>query len=530
MIHKFLVYISRFLEASKGYKKTKSFFYNLLENDHYKYKKFFDYFMIIIVLSSVFVLLYDVKNQLGEILYIYDIYVVTTIFVVEYLLRFWIYNDVHKIILDEEEKSIFLGKEFETKKVLKEIYQKKLEYIISPFAIIDLLAILPAYRPLRILRIFMLFRLFKVLRYTKSVNNFLSIIKTKKFEILTLLILVGFITFIGGAVIYVFEYHKNPNIHNFFDALYWSLVTISTVGYGDISPVTNEGRVLTMFLILAGIGFISFATSIIASAFAEKLQELKTQRIENEAHNLKEYYLICGYSDITELLAKKFQTERERFIIVDLEDDKIKKATELGFLALKSDITKTETLDLFKFENIKKIFILTNNDIINTFLILSLKDYINRQNINIDIIAIVNDERNEVKLSKAGAKYVLNPTKVSALFTSEYIYNPVSFEIITAIFNEKDNISVDEIEVIENSFLDEILLGDIDFGKYQITLIGVAKQNEAKLYNHILKIQKRYFYFNPEPEINLEKNDILLVVGDVRRINHFKFEIEKSAL
>ena len=529
-MHKFLVYIARFLDTSESYKKTKTFFYNLLENDHYKYKKFFDIFMIFIVLSSVFVLLYDVKNQLGKILYIYDIYVVTTIFIVEYIVRLWIYNDIHTIILKEEEESIFLNRAFNTSKVLKEIAKKKFEYITSPFAIIDFLAILPAYRPLRILRIFMLFRLFKVLRYTKSVNNFLSIIKTKKFEILTLLILVGFITFIGGAVIYVFEYGKNDNIHNFFDALYWSLVTISTVGYGDISPVTYEGRVLTMFLILAGIGFISFATSIVASAFAEKLQELKTQRIENEAHNLKEYYLICGYSDITELLAKKFQKEKQRFIIVDLEDEKIKKANEAGFLALKADITKTETLDLFKFENIKKIFVLTNNDIINTFLILSIKDYMNKFNINLEIIAIANDERNETKLSRAGAKYVLNPTKVSALFTSEYIYNPVSFEIITAIFNEKDNISVDEIEVIENSFLDGVLLGEIDFSKYQITLIGIAKQNEAKLYTHILKIQKRYFYFNPEPEINLEKNDILLVVGDVRRINHFKFEIEKSAL
>jgi len=525
VIEKFLIYIATFLNVSKRYNDTKNFFRNLFENDNYKYKKVFDVFMILIVLSSVFILLYDVKNSLGEILYIYDIYVVTTIFVIEYVIRFWIYNDARDIILKEEEESAFLGRKFDTKKVLKEIFRKKLEYITSPFAIIDLLAILPAYRPLRILRVFMLFRLFKVLRYTKSVNNFLAILKTKKFELITLLMLVGFITFIGGAVIYVFEYKVNPNIHSFFDAIYWSLITISTVGYGDISPVTSQGRILTMFLILSGIAFISFATSIIASAFTEKLQEVKSQRIENEAHKLSSFYLICGYSKVTELVANNLKNDNEKFIIVDLDVDKIQEATEKGFLALKADITKKETLELFNFEHIKKIFILTNDDIINTFLTLSLSSYSDK-----DIIAIANDERNESKIEKAGAKYVINPTRISALFASEYIGNPVSFEIITAIFSNESRTKVDEIEVLERSFIDNKLIGEIDFKKEKLILIGILKINKAKLFSHNIEFMNRYFYFNPEPEIMLEAGDVLLVIGDIRSINYFKFRLQKSSL
>ena len=122
--------------------------------------------MIFVVFSSVFVLLYDVKKEIGRILYIYDIYIVTTIFVVEYIIRLWVYSDSRKIILDEYEEATFLNKKFNTNGVLREIFAKKLEYVLSPFAIIDLLAILPAYRPLRILRVFLLFRLFKILRYT----------------------------------------------------------------------------------------------------------------------------------------------------------------------------------------------------------------------------------------------------------------------------------------------------------------------------------------------------------------------------
>ena len=526
MIAKFLIFLAVFLDGSVKYKKTKKFFYALLEDDSYKYKKFFDIFMIFIVLSSVGVLLYDVKNEVGKILYIYDIYVVTTIFITEYLLRFWIYNDTRNIILSELEESNFLNRQFETKKVLATIIRKKFEYITTPFAIIDLLAILPAYRPLRILRIFMLFRLFKILRYTKSVNNFLAIIKTKKFELITLLLLVSFITFIGGAVIYVFEYQKNSNIQSFFDAIYWSLITISTVGYGDISPITSQGRILTMFLILAGIAFISFATSIIASAFTEKLQELKTQRIENEAHKLKEFYLICGYSKLTELIGNQLKKDNEKFIVLDVKEDKIQEASENGFLALKADITKEETLKLFNFDKIKKIFVLTNDDIINTFLTLSLHSH----SIDTDIITIANDERNELKIQKAGAKYVLNPTKISALFTSEYIENPVSFDVITTIFADEGQTLMDEIEVIQGSILENKLLGEIDFKSYKLVLIGVVKTEKLKNFTYSMDILNKYFYFNPDSEIKIKKGDILILIGDRRSINYFKNKVQQINL
>ena len=300
------------------------------------------------------------------------------------------------------------------------------------------------------MRIFVIFRLFKVLRYTKSINTFIEVLANKKFELTILLLAVGFVTFIGGAVIYVFEAHTNPKVETIFDAIYWSLITISTVGYGDITPVTEEGKVLTMVLIVVGIGFISFSTSIIASAFTEKLQELKTQRIENEAHKLSEFYLLCGFSKITELVANQLKRDKEKFIILDVDEDKIEQATSQGFLSLKADITKQEILKLFDFAKIKKVFILTEDDIINTFLTLSIKSYAS----GVDIIAIVNDERNELKMQKAGATYVLNPTKISALFTSEYIGNPVSFEVITAIFSDESKSRMDEIEVLEGSFLD----------------------------------------------------------------------------
>jgi voltage-gated potassium channel len=225
-------------------------------------------------------------------------------------------------------------------------------------------------------------------------------------------------------------------------------------------------------------------------------------------------------------VANNLKKDKEKFIILDVDENKIEQATSQGFLSLKADITKQEILELFDFSKIKKVFVLTEDDIINTFLTLSIKSYAPE----VDIITIVNDERNDLKMQKAGATYVLNPTKISALFTSEYIGNPVSFEVITAIFSDESRSKMDEIEVLEGSFLENKLIGHIDFESYKLILIGVVKTKKSNLMSHTLEILNNYFYFNPDAELVLEKGDVLIVIGDVRSINYFKNDVQKSSL
>ncbi len=515
-----------FLDSSKRYKKVKTFFYRLMNDDSFYLKRFFDIFMLFLVSISIGILLYDIKHNLNPYLETFDFYVVTTVFFIEYLIRLWVYNDIHKIILEEYEESTFLEVNFNLKKVFKKILLKKWEYIKSPFAIIDLLAILPGFRSLRILRIFVIFRLFKILRYTKSINTFLEVLANKRFELGILVLAVGFVTFIGGAVIYVFEAHVNPKIESLFDAIYWSLITISTVGYGDITPVTQEGKILTIFLIIIGIGFISFSTSIIASAFTEKLEELKKDRLFRVVRSMNDVYLICGFSYEGEILAEKFKENNIDFVIIDLDEKTVQKAINKGYIALKADVTDRSFLETFNFSKISKIFILTNDDILNAFIVLSFREFIQ----NKEIISLVNDEKNVPKIKKAGANYVVVPTNVTALLTAEYIGNPVTFEVIDAILTEKRNAVIDEIIVIKNSLLDGKLVGEIDFDKYKIILFGVLKKQKSEMLEETFKMESGHFYFNPPFDLLLEEGDIIVVMGYRISINYFKYQIEKSSV
>ncbi|GAB6044575.1 hypothetical protein JCM11957_01730 [Caminibacter profundus] len=499
-----------------------------MNDDSFPPKKIFDFFMFFLVLISVGILLYDIKNKVYPILEDFDFYFVTTVFAIEYLIRLWVYNDIHQIIIQEYEEASFLGREFNLKKVFKEIIHKKLEYIKSPFAIIDLLAILPGYRPLRIFRIFVIFRLFKLLRYTKSINTFIEVLANKKFELFILLIAVGFVTFIGGAIIYVFEAHANPKIENLFDAIYWSLITISTVGYGDITPVTDEGKVLTMILIIFGIGFISFATSIIASAFTEKLEELKAERVVRTIKGMNDVYLICGFSNEAEIICERFFKENQNFVVVDMDGERVSKATTKGYIAIKGDITQKDFLETLDFEKISKVFVLTNNDISNSFMILSIKAYCKDNSVK--IIALANDENNVSKMQKAGANYVVIPTTITSLLMAEYIRNPITFEVIDAILTEKRNAVIDEIVVIKNSILDGKLVGEIDFDKYKLILFGVLKKKGSSMLNETLEIEQGHFYFNPPFDLRLEAGDILVVMGYSVSVNYFKYLVERSSI
>jgi voltage-gated potassium channel len=440
------------------------------------------------------------------------------------LLRWWIYSDTRKIIIEEFDKSVFLEKKFDVKKVLKEIFLNKLSYVISPSAIIDLLAILPAYRELRLLRVFVLFRVFKLLRYSRSISQFLQVIASKKVELATLFVLMAFVVSVAGISLYVFEHKINPNISSIFEALYWALVTISTVGFGDITPVTTEGRAITMVIIISGIGMISFATSIIVSAFNEKMHEIKESRSLYAIDSFDKYYLICGYSKLGHILAQKFTAEKKNFVIVDKSEDRIEEALSNGYFAIKGDASNNELLFKLGLERdkIKAIISLAKDDLQNIFIIL------NARSISKDVIIITRATRKESykKLRLAGADYIVSPYDVAGLIASKILRQPVAVEALMNILSEKKNAVSDEIEVVEGSFLDGKTIEEINFYNYNLILLAIVKYKKERLLPEL----RKEFMFNPSRKTVLKPGDILIIAGYNISIAYFKNMIIESSI
>jgi len=510
-MNQILLSIALFLRSSKRYKVTKDFVRDILNNTNNPYKKYVDITIIFLIVTSVFILIYEVKNPVPEWLDTYDIYFVSFVFSIEYLLRLWVHNDITERIVKEHKDAHFLQREFSPYVVLKEDLLEKVKYMFTPSALIDLLAIFPAYRPLRVLRIFVLFRVLKLLRYTKSINQFTEVLASKKFELLTLLFLLFFVVMTAGIALYVMEEHQNPHIDSLFDAIYWALVTISTVGYGDISPVTTEGRTISIIVIISGIAMISFATSVIVSAFSEKLSELKENRIVDQVNKSKSFLLICGYGQMAKMFLRHYGEEYSNYIILESSRERMEQARKDGYEAIHEDASRYETLNKFNVAHCAiTILCLTASDVENIYITLNAKSISK----NIRVIARVNDSNMESKFKHAGADHILMPNRVANTMIHTAISQPTMYKAIHAILTGKNIARIDEIRVYECDGLVGKSIDELAFKQAKLLFMGIQRNGE--------------FIFNPLHSTKVESGDVLLVMGRKISLEYFKGLYERN--
>lgn len=230
---------------------------SLVQDHTSKYGRIFDSFIQILILLSLIAFAVETlpnnPPELKAFLYAFEVFCVL-VFSIEYLLR----------ILTSP---------------------RPLHYMISFYGIIDLLAILPFYlnlvvdlRSLRAFRIFRLFRAFKLVRYNVALQRIHIAARLIKEEVVLFLIVTFITIFLAAAGIYFFENKAQPEVFgSVFHSIWWAIVTLTTVGYGDVYPITLGGRIFTFFVLMIGIGIVTVPAGLMASALskARKIQDGK---------------------------------------------------------------------------------------------------------------------------------------------------------------------------------------------------------------------------------------------------------------
>lgn len=228
--------------------------------------RLYDWYMLIMIIASITPLMFVDDYPIFKV-----IEIVTVIaFIIDYLLRWSTAN--------------------------LQLKRGLLSYILYPFtpmAIIDLLSILPGlnlispeFKLLRLTRLLKIFRLLKVFRYSDKITMFLRVLKKERQVLLSVLMLALFYIFVTALIMFNAEPHINPEtgavtFHSFFDALYWATVTLTTVGYGDLCPVTDIGRVVSMLSSLFGVAIIALPSGVITASYLEELREYR----KNKGHS-----------------------------------------------------------------------------------------------------------------------------------------------------------------------------------------------------------------------------------------------------
>jgi voltage-gated potassium channel len=523
-----LIRLSYRLADSARYQGVKRFFYTLLEDPSSRIRPYYDICMIALVLTSVSLLVYDTYADVGRFGNLFE-HAVVGVFIVEYLLRFWIASDNHRIIIAHYERAAFVGEAFRAWPALKEILQHKWRYIRSPFAIIDLLAILPTYRPVRMLRLFLLFRLLKLFRYANSFAGFGQVLKEKRFELLTLSVFLAFLIFSAASALVIFEV-DNPDsrINSFLDGIYWAVITVSTVGYGDIVPATPEGRLVTFLLILAGLGTFSFFASIIVSGFSERLPELRLRQVNAELERHGGHTILCGFGRVGQDLAAALERDGTRFVVVDSEEERYRLARRKGYYALLGRAEREDVLDVLQVVRAERILCLTGDDVINVSISLGAR----HRNPGILIIARANQPENVTKLKRAGADHTVTPFESVGRIAAQYIGQPVAFEALREVLSLKQGISVDAVRVNEGSFLLHKRVRELDWAGHKLILFGVVgdPQGRSIAAPTCFDLGAQRFFFNPAPELPLRPNDLIILFGHDYSLAHFKEWLAKASL
>ena len=161
------------------------------------------------------------------------------------------------------------------------VADKKFKYIFSFFGVIDLLAILPFYlstgldlRSIRIFRLLRLFRILKLLRYSQAINRFHRALTIAREEMILFSCVATMLLYLSAVGIYYFENAVQPEqFKSIFHSLWWALATLTTVGYGDLYPITAGGQIFTFFILIIGLGVIAVPTGLVASALSQARAE-----------------------------------------------------------------------------------------------------------------------------------------------------------------------------------------------------------------------------------------------------------------
>lgn len=225
----------------------------------------FDIFLMgLIALNVLAVILETVESLATAYGHIFEVFefISIVVFTVEYVLRLWTCTEgshyAHPVT-------------------------GRIRFMVSPMALIDILAILPFYLPvmlpldpriMRALRLFRLFRLFKMGRYSESLQTLGNVMKAKKEEFIVTTFVLFILLVVASSLIYFVEHDAQPELFSSIPAsMWWGVATLTTVGYGDVYPITPLGKFLGAVIALLGIGMFALPAGILASGFAEELQK-----------------------------------------------------------------------------------------------------------------------------------------------------------------------------------------------------------------------------------------------------------------
>jgi voltage-gated potassium channel len=290
------------------------------------------------------------------------------------------------------------------------------------------------------------------------------------------------------------------------DALYMTIITMGTVGYGETHPLDSNGRLFTMFLIIASLGIAGYALTVVGTFIVEGelYQIIRGRRMDKRITNLADHIIICGGGRVGRVVAEECYKTHTSFVLVEKDPETLQHTpTSYDFLRLQGDATEDDTLKLAGIARARGLIATLGEDKDNVFVVLTARSL----NPKLRIIARAGDEKNIEKLLKAGADEVVSPNMVGGMRMASVMLRPA----VVTFLDQMLRVSSQTLR-IEEVHVDKIpgLVGK--------TLAGADIRQRTGMLVVALMSRNREYQFNPSGQTLLKSGDVLMVMGTPEQI------------
>ncbi len=295
---------------------------------------------------------------------------------------------------------------------------------------------------------------------------------------------------------------------NWFDALYMTIISFSTVGFHEVGPLSHTGRVFTIFIIFSGLVILALLSASVTTWFVSSqiFTKRKILKMKKQIANLKDHVIICGGGETAKSVIREFRRSDKPFVVIEHKPEIVQELNELfpGIFVIEGDATKDEILEDANIKNAHGLITTMPVDADNLFVVVSARDL----NPNLVIISRAVDPHTENKLYKAGANYVIVPNVLEGMRMAAVILRPTLVSFLEIMMSNTDiSLRLEEINIPPNSNLVNKTLREAQIPQRTgLIVIALKRAKDSK------------WFFNPVSSTVLNKNDKLIVLGETERI------------
>lgn len=293
------------------------------------------------------------------------------------------------------------------------------------------------------------------------------------------------------------------------DALYMTVITLATVGYGEVQKVSPGGRIFTMVLIILGVGFVFYLVGSVMQFMMEgRIREILGRRkLEKEIQGQKDHYIICGYGRVGTSVCDLLKSKPLGIVVLERDPERIARLNDRNILHVPGEATDEENLTEAGVVKARGLVAALRTDSDNVYVTLTARQL----NPNLFIIARAGDEKSENKLLAAGANKVVFPYRMGAHRIAQTILRPTVTDFLELTLMDKDrNIQMEEMLVHSSSRLTDVALQDSGIRK-DLDLIIVAIRRPGG-----------DMMFNPSSQTKLHGGDTVVAIGEKQNLERLE--------